>query len=56
MENNVYMSEAREHGEAFARGCERCRKQRGTREQFEVCAQSMGMDRSGRVLCQPPLR
>jgi hypothetical protein len=56
MENNIYMSEARKYGEAFAKGCERCRKQHGTREQFEVCAQSMGMDRDGRVLCQGPVR
>jgi hypothetical protein len=56
MEHNIFMSEQRTHGAAFATGCARCRKQGGTREQFETCAQAMGMDQRGRVLCSPPVR
>ena len=54
IENNIFMSESRQHGMAFARGCERCRKLDAS--QFEACAQSMGMDRFGRVQCHFPVR
>jgi hypothetical protein len=67
METNIYNSELRERGEAFARSCDRCRRSSGLckknggaaddcRLQFETCAQAVGTDRYGRVLCNPGVR
>jgi hypothetical protein len=54
MEENIFQAELRKGGEAFARGCQRCRALGAG--QFETCAQALGMDERGRVLCQPPVR
>jgi hypothetical protein len=55
MNTNLFTSELREHGEAFAKGCDRCR-QLGSQAEFEACAQSMGTDELGRLLCHSPIR
>jgi hypothetical protein len=63
IETNLQIADAREGGEAFARSCARCRAayydcdaQGGGRCQpsFEICAQALGTDRYGRVLCASP--
>jgi hypothetical protein len=63
-EANIFAAEMREHGESFARMCQRCRDlSRGCRDDagrcraaFEACAQSAGTDRRGRILCSPGVR
>jgi hypothetical protein len=68
MEINVVAGETQRYGVAFARSCARCRElaraclkddrrsesRCGT--EFETCAQAVGTDSYGRILCAPPGR
>lgn len=70
IETNLQMAESRQYGEAFATSCSRCRaryrpclaKSKADRREaqkdcmldFETCAQALGTNSSGRVLCGSP--
>lgn len=66
IEMNLQSADQRKGGDAFAAGCARCRKalyacveqedadDQGCVDQFELCAQPLGMNEGGRVLCGAP--